>query len=65
MAPVEAEQHRRRALALAAHDASGAVSPIRISRRYAYAFAHAACGWCWQLAVARRRCPLDLFLAAA
>ncbi|NP_001130781.1 cinnamyl alcohol dehydrogenase 1 [Zea mays] len=33
MAPVEAEQHRRRALALAAHDASGAVSPIRISRR--------------------------------
>jgi hypothetical protein len=47
MAPVEAEQHRRRALALAAHDASGAVSPIRISRRYAYAFAHAGGAGSW------------------
>ena len=34
MAPTEAEQHPRRALALAAHDASGRVTPIRISRRY-------------------------------
>ncbi|XP_066343827.1 probable cinnamyl alcohol dehydrogenase 5 [Miscanthus floridulus] len=33
MAPVEAEQHPRSALALAAHDASGRLSPIRISRR--------------------------------
>ncbi|RCV35357.1 hypothetical protein SEVIR_7G245600v4 [Setaria viridis] len=33
MAPTEAEQHPRRALALAAHDASGRVTPIRISRR--------------------------------
>jgi len=34
LAPTEAEQHPRRALALAAHDASGRVPPIRIPRRY-------------------------------
>ncbi|XP_062226707.1 cinnamyl alcohol dehydrogenase 7-like [Phragmites australis] len=33
MAPAESEQHPRKALALAAHDASGRVTPIRISRR--------------------------------
>jgi hypothetical protein len=49
MAPVEAEQHPRSALALAlaAHDASGRLSPIRISRRYAYARALAGGAGRW------------------
>uniref|UniRef100_A0A0A9EPI3 Probable cinnamyl alcohol dehydrogenase n=1 Tax=Arundo donax TaxID=35708 RepID=A0A0A9EPI3_ARUDO len=33
MAPTESEKHTRKALALAAHDASGRLTPIRISRR--------------------------------
>ncbi|WVZ87082.1 hypothetical protein U9M48_033774 [Paspalum notatum var. saurae] len=33
MAPTEAEQHPRRVVALAAHDASGRLTPVRISRR--------------------------------
>jgi hypothetical protein len=62
MAPVEAEQHPRTALALAAHDASGRVSPIRISRRYAYAHALSRVVLT-ALAVARHRCCLlDLSL---
>jgi cinnamyl-alcohol dehydrogenase len=35
MAPAESEQHQRKALALAAHDASARVTTIHITRRYA------------------------------